>query len=107
MVCFICKAVVHEGEHCIAESLAQFRKTCFMRMYHNAMIVLKGLKIMRNIKDFFKTLNKMQISLYVILMAVDIYILGNIDFVEHKLYGVLFVVLNSCLITFIKYGGKK
>lgn len=61
---------------------------------------------MKKIKEFFKKLNIIQIVLYVILMGIDIYILGSIDFIEHKLYGVLFVVLNTCLITFIKSGGK-
>ena len=39
-------------------------------------------------------------------MIVDIYILGSIDFIEHKLWGVLFLVVNACLIHFIKYAGK-
>ena len=63
-------------------------------------------KVMKKFKEFFKKLNIIQIVLYVILMGIDIYILGSIDFIEHKLYGVLFVVLNTCLITFIKSGGK-
>lgn len=61
---------------------------------------------MEEIKEFLKKLNIIQIVLYVILMGIDIYILGSIDFIKHKLYGVLFVVVNTCLITFIKYGGK-
>lgn len=44
--------------------------------------------------------------LYVLLMLADIYILGSIDFIEHKIWGVLFVVVNACLIHFIKYAGK-
>lgn len=57
-------------------------------------------------KKFIKELNKTQLILYIILMIIDIYILGSIDFVEHKIYGVLFVVVNACLITFIKYSRK-
>lgn len=57
-------------------------------------------------KKIMKDLNKVQIISYIILMIIDIYILGSIDFVEHKIYGVLFVVINSCLITLIKYSGK-
>ena len=53
-------------------------------------------------KKIMKDLNKVQIISYIILMIIDIYILGSIDFVEHKIYGVLFVVINSCLITLIK-----
>ena len=60
---------------------------------------------MRNIKEFFKNLNKIQIILYVILMVADIYILGSIDFIKYKLYGVIFVIINACLIAFIKCGG--
>lgn len=52
-------------------------------------------------------LNKIKIVLYLILMTIDIYILGVIDFIDHKLYGVLFVLLNFCLITFIKCGKTK
>lgn len=44
--------------------------------------------------------------LYVVLILIDIYILGSIDFIEHKIGGVLFVVVNACLIHFIKYAGK-
>jgi len=44
--------------------------------------------------------------LYAILMVADIYILGSVDFIEHKIWGVLFVVVNACLIEFIKYAGK-
>ena len=44
--------------------------------------------------------------LYIILMVIDIYILGSIDFIEHKIWGALFVVVNACLIYFIKYAGK-
>lgn len=36
----ICKAVVHRGEHRIAESPVQFRATCIMRIYHNGMSFL-------------------------------------------------------------------
>jgi len=54
-----------------------------------------------------KNLNKVQIFLYVVLMLIDIYILGIVDFIEHKLYAVLFVVINMCLISFIKFGGTK
>ena len=61
---------------------------------------------MKKIKEFLKKLNIIQIVLYIILMGIDIYILGIIDFIELKLYGVLFVVVKTCLITFIKYGGK-
>lgn len=61
---------------------------------------------MEKFKDFLKNLNKIQIALYVFLMVIDIYILGSIDFIEHKIYGVLFVVVNVCLISFIKYGGN-
>ncbi|MBE6160367.1 MAG: hypothetical protein E7157_04920 [Lactobacillales bacterium] len=57
-------------------------------------------------KKYIKELNKTQLVLYIILMIIDIYVLGSIDFVEHKIYGVLFVVINACLISFIKYGGK-
>jgi len=57
-------------------------------------------------KKIIKDLNKVQIISYIILMIIDIYILGSIDFVEHKIYGVLFVVINSCLITLIKYSVK-
>ena len=57
-------------------------------------------------KKIIKDLNKIQIISYIILMIIDIYILGSIDFVEHKIYGVLFVVINSCLITLIKYSVK-
>ena len=57
-------------------------------------------------KKIMKDLNKIQIISYIILMIIDIYILGSIDFVEHKIYGVLFVVINSCLITLIKYSEK-
>jgi len=57
-------------------------------------------------KKIMKDLNKVQIISYIILMIIDIYILGSIDFVEHKIYGVLFVVINSCLITLIKYSVK-
>lgn len=60
---------------------------------------------MGKIKEIFLNLNKIQIILYVILMVVDIFILGSIDFIEHKLYGVIFVVINACLIAFIKCGG--
>jgi uncharacterized membrane protein YkgB len=62
---------------------------------------------MEKIKKFINNLNKIQIILYVILIVADIYILGSIDFVRHKLYGILFVVMNACFISFIKYGGKK
>ena len=61
---------------------------------------------MKKIKDFIKNLNKIQIFLYFVLIIVDIYILGSIDFIKYKLYGFLFVVVNACLISFIKYGGK-
>lgn len=61
---------------------------------------------MEKIKEFIKNLNKIQIFLYLILIVADIYILGNIDFLRHKLYGVLFVIINACLISFIKYGGN-
>ena len=44
--------------------------------------------------------------LYAVLIIADIYILGSIDFIEHKIWGVLFVVANACLIHFIKYAGK-
>lgn len=57
-------------------------------------------------KKFMKELNKTQLVFYLILMIIDIYILGSIDFVENKIYGVLFVVINACLITFIKYSGN-
>ena len=57
-------------------------------------------------KKIIKDLNKVQIISYIILMIIDIYILGSIDFVEHKIYGVLFVVINTCLITLIKYSVK-
>ena len=59
---------------------------------------------MEKIKKFIKKLNKIQIVLYIILIAVDIYILGSIDFIEHKILGTLFVVVNICLISFIRYG---
>ena len=59
---------------------------------------------MEKIKKFIKKLNKIQIVLYIILIAVDIYILGSIDFIEHKILGVLFVVVNICLNSFIRYG---
>lgn len=62
---------------------------------------------MDKLKKIIKELNVMQLILYAALMIIDIYILGSIDFVEHKLYGVLFVVVNACLITFIQYGGKE
>lgn len=61
---------------------------------------------MEKIKKFLKELNKIQIILFIILIIVDIYILGNIDFIEHKIRGVLLVVINICLISFIRYGGK-
>lgn len=61
---------------------------------------------MEKIKKFIKKLNKIQIVLYIILIAVDIYILGSIDFIEYKILGVLFVVVNICLNSFIRYGGK-
>ena len=61
---------------------------------------------MEKVKKFLKELNKIQIVLYIILIAVDIYILGSIDFIKHKILGVLFVVINVCIISFIKYGGK-
>ena len=61
---------------------------------------------MEKVKKFLKELNKIQIVLYIILIAVDIYILGSIDFIEHKILGALFVVINVCIISFIKYGGK-
>ena len=61
---------------------------------------------MEKIKKFIKKLNKIQIVLYIILIVVDIYILGSIDFIEHKILGALFVVINVCIISFIKYGGK-
>lgn len=59
---------------------------------------------MEKVKKFLKELNKIQIVLYIILIAVDIYILGSIDFIEHKILGTLFVVVNICLISFIRYG---
>jgi len=59
---------------------------------------------LEKIKKFIKKLNKIQIVLYIILIAVDIYILGSIDFIEHKILGVLFVVVNICLNSFIRYG---
>ena len=61
---------------------------------------------MEKIKKFINNLNKIQIILYVILIVADIYILGSVDFIEHKLYAVLFVVINMCLISFTKFGGK-
>lgn len=63
--------------------------------------------MMQKFKAFLKSLSLVQIFLYVALMAADIYILGCVDFIEHKLLGVAFVVLNACLITLIRYGGKK
>lgn len=45
----------------------------------------------------------MLIVLYIILILID-YILESIDFFEHKLYGILFAILNSCLIYLC--GGK-
>lgn len=59
---------------------------------------------MEKIKKFIKELNCIQIILYIILMVIDIYILGIIDFIENKLYGFIFVVVNVCLIFFIRYG---
>lgn len=59
---------------------------------------------MEKIKNFIKELNCIQIILYIILMVIDIYILGIIDFIENKLYGFIFVVVNACLISIIKYG---
>ena len=59
---------------------------------------------MEKVKKFLKELNKIQIVLYIILIAVDIYILGSIDLIEHKILGTLFVVVNICLISFIRYG---
>ena len=59
---------------------------------------------MEKVKKFLKELNKIQLVLYIILIAVDIYILGSIDFIEHKILGTLFVVVNICLISFIRYG---
>ena len=59
---------------------------------------------LEKVKKFLKELNKIQIVLYIILIVVDIYILGSIDFIEHKILGVLFVEINACIIFFIKYG---
>jgi hypothetical protein len=63
--------------------------------------------IIEKIKNQIKELSKLQLFLYFILMVIDIYLLGTIDFIEHKLYGVLFVIINACLISFIKYGRNK
>jgi hypothetical protein len=63
--------------------------------------------IIEKIKKQIKELSKLQLCLYFILMVIDIYILGTIDFIEHKLYGVLFITINACLILFIKYGRNK
>lgn len=59
---------------------------------------------MEKIKNFIKELTRIQIILYIILMVIDIYILGIIDFIENKLYGFIFVVVNACLISIIGYG---
>ncbi len=59
---------------------------------------------MKKIKVFLKKLNKIQMIFYVLLFVADIYILGSVDFISNKLYGFLFVVINACLISFIKYG---
>lgn len=59
---------------------------------------------MEKIKNFIKELNCIQIILYIVLIVIDIYILGIIDFIENKLYGFIFVVVNACLISFIRYG---
>ena len=61
---------------------------------------------MEKVKKFLKELNKIQIVFYIILIVVDIYILGSIDFIEHKILGVLFVVVNICLNSLIRYEGK-
>lgn len=62
--------------------------------------------MMKKIKEFIKNLNKVQLILYIMLMIIDIYILGSVDFIKYKIYGFLFVVINVCLISFIRYGGK-
>lgn len=61
---------------------------------------------MQKIKNLIKQLNTIQLILYIVLMIIDIYVLGSIDFINNKIYGILFVVINTCLIVFIKYGGK-
>lgn len=58
---------------------------------------------MEKIKNIIKELNSIQLILYIILIIIDIYILGSIDFIEDKIYGVIFVVVNACLISFIRY----
>lgn len=47
-----------------------------------------------------------KLILYAVLMVTDIYILGSIDFFEHKIWGVLFVVVNICLVHLLGYVGK-
>lgn len=47
-----------------------------------------------------------KLILYAVLMVTDIYILGSIDFFEHKIWGVLFVVVNTCLVHLLGYVGK-
>lgn len=58
---------------------------------------------MDKLKNFLKSLNRVQITLYIILAITDVYFLGITDFIEHKLYGILFVVINACLIWLIKH----
>lgn len=57
---------------------------------------------MEKMINIIKELNITQLVLYIILMIIDVYVLGIVDFIEHKLYGVLFVVVNACLIFIIR-----
>ncbi len=69
-------------------------------------VLLALFKIIKYIRSNY-SIKPIKIILYFVLMCIDIYVLGVIDFIEHKLYGVLFVVINACLIAFIRYGGRK
>ena len=60
--------------------------------------------MIEKVKKHIKELNRIQILLYLILIIVDIYILGIVDLIGLKMY--LFILINYCLIYFIKYGAK-
>ena len=42
----------------------------------------------------------------IVLIGIDTHVLGSIDFIKYKIYGILFAVINACLMLIIQYCKK-